>query len=132
MTRRLHIPRLTIPVPPQGESGAVEEAARMLVDAEFPVLVADRCARTPRGMELLIELAETLQAAVIDRGSRLNFPTRHPLNQTHRYSNGPPAMNRPIISRADVILGLEVMDFWSTVNSLRDQLHRSYARVAQA
>ncbi|MGI9258954.1 MAG: thiamine pyrophosphate-binding protein [Gammaproteobacteria bacterium] len=128
----MHIPRLTIPVPPQGESGAVEEAARMLVDAEFPVLVADRCARTPRGMELLIELAETLQAAVIDRGSRLNFPTRHPLNQTHRYSNGPPAMNRPIISRADVILGLEVMDFWSTVNSLRDQLHRSYARVAQA
>jgi acetolactate synthase-1/2/3 large subunit len=126
----IHIPNLTIPVPPQGESGAVEEAARMLVEAEFPVLVADRLARTPRGMELLIELAETLQAAVIDRGSRLNFPTRHPLNQTHRYSNGPPAMNRPIISRADVILGLEVMDFWSTVNSLRDQLHRSYARVA--
>jgi len=78
-----------------------------------------------------VELAETLQAAVIDRGSRLNFPTRHPLNQTHRYSNGPPPMNRPIISEADVILGLEVMDFWSTVNTLRDQLHRSVTRVAK-
>jgi len=127
----LQIPRLTIPVLPQGESAAVEEAARMLVEAEFPVLVADRAARTPAGMALLVELAETLQAAVIDRGSRLNFPTRHPLNQTHRYSNGPPPMNRPIISEADVILGLEVMDFWSTVNTLRDQLHRSVTRVAK-
>ena len=127
----LHVPKLTIPVPPQGESGAVEEAARMLVDAEYPVLVADRLARTPRGMELLIELAETLQAAVIDRGSRLNFPTRHPLNQTHRYSNGPPPMNRAVIPQADVILGLEVMDFWSTVNVLRDQVHRSITRVAK-
>ncbi len=128
----LHIPKLTIPVPPQGDSGAVEEAARMLVDAEYPLLVADRLARTPRGMELLIELAETLQAAVIDRGSRLNFPTRHPLNQTHRYSNGPPPMNHAVIPRADVILGLEVMDFWATVNALRDQLHRSISRIARA
>lgn len=127
----LHIPKLTIPVPPQGESGAVEEAARMLVDAEYPLLVADRLARTPRGMELLIELAETLQAAVIDRSSRLNFPTRHPLNQTHRYTNGPPPMNRLVIPQADVILGLEVMDFWSTVNVLRDQVHRSITRVAK-
>ncbi|MFP6827817.1 MAG: thiamine pyrophosphate-dependent enzyme [Gammaproteobacteria bacterium] len=128
----LHIPRLTIPVPPQGESGAVEETARMLVDAEYPVLVADRLARTPRGMTLLVELAETLQAAVIDRGSRLNFPTRHPLNQTHRYSNGPPPMNRVVIPQADVILGLEVMDFWSTVNVLRDQVHRSISRIAKS
>ncbi len=128
----LSIPKLTIPVPPQGESGAVEEAARMLVDAEYPVLVADRLARTPAGMTLLVELAETLQATVIDRGSRLNFPTRHPLNQTHRYSNGPPPINRAVIPRADVILALEVMDFWSTVNAVRDQLHRSVSRIAKA
>jgi len=127
----LHTPKLTIPTPPQGDSGAVEEAAQMLVNAEFPVLVADRAARTPEGMFLLIELAETLQAAVIDGGSRLNFPTRHPLNQTHRAGNGAPPINREIISQADVILGLEVMDFWSTVNSLRDQLHRSVSRVAK-
>jgi acetolactate synthase-1/2/3 large subunit len=127
----LHIPKLTVPVPPQGESAAVEEAARMLVDAEYPVLVADRLARTPRGMEFLIELAETLQAAVIDRSGRLNFPSRHPLNQTHRYANGPAPMNRAVIPQADVILGLEVMDFWATVNVLRDQLHRSTSRVAK-
>jgi len=127
----LRIPKLTLPVLPQGDSGAVEETARMLVEAEYPLLVADRLARTPAGMTLLVELAETLQAAVIDRSSRLNFPTRHPLNLTHRYSNGPPPLNRAVIPQADVILGLEVMDFWATVNSLRDQLHRSISRAAR-
>ena len=114
---RLPIPRLTLPVPPQGETGAVEEAARMLVAAESPVLVVDRLARTPNGMTLLIELAEALQAAVIDQGSRMNFPSRHPLNQTQRAG--------ATVAEADVIVGLEVSDFWTTVNALRDQLHRS-------
>ena len=119
----LTIPRLTMPVPPQGEIGAIEEAARMLVAAEYPVLVADRAARTPNGMKLLVELAETLQAGVIDQGSRMNFPSRHPLNQTQRA--------RAAIVEADVIVGMELTDFWGTVNVLRDQLHRSARRVAK-
>lgn len=119
----LAIPKLSMPVPPQGERGAVEEAARMLVAAEHPVLVADRLARTPNGMKLLVELAETLQAGVIDQGSRMNFPSRHPLNQTQRA--------RAAIAEADVIVGMEVVDFWGTVNAMRDQLHRSARRVAK-
>ncbi|OFW13858.1 MAG: thiamine pyrophosphate-binding protein [Acidobacteria bacterium RIFCSPLOWO2_12_FULL_67_14] len=119
----LAVPRLTLPVPPQGEQGAVEELARMLVAAESPVLVADRMARTPNGMTLLVELAETLQAGVIDQGSRMNFPSRHPLNQTQR--------GRAAVTDADVIVGLEVADFWGVVNALRDQLHRSARRVAR-
>ena len=70
-----------MPTPPQGDAAAVAELARMLVAAENPVLVADRLARTPAAMPLLVELAETLQAAVIDKGGRMNFPSRHPLNQ---------------------------------------------------
>ena len=119
----LTVPKLTVPVPPQGDSGAVEETARLLVEAENPVIVADRYARTPDGMRLLMELAESLQAAVIDQGSRMNFPSRHPLNQSQRAG--------AVIREADVIVGLELVDFWSTVNSLRDQLHRSYRRVAR-
>jgi len=122
-SERLVVPRLSMPVPPQGERGAVEEAAKLLVGAEYPVLVADRMARTPNGMKLLVELAETLQAAVIDQGSRMNFPSRHPLNQTLRA--------RAAVAEADVILGLEVVDYWGTVNALRDQLHRSTRRVAK-
>src|SRR5207244_3129878 len=72
---KLTIPRLTLPAPPQGEAAAVAELARMLVNAENPVLVVDRLARTPAAMRLLIDLAETLQAAVIDQGGRMNFPS---------------------------------------------------------
>ena len=122
-TPRLPIPRLTMPSLPQGEDAAVEQAARMLVAAESPVLVADRLARTPNGMKLLVELAETLKAGVIDQTSRMNFPTRHPLNQSMRAAAA--------IGEADVIVGLEVSDFWATVNALRDVLHRTTRRVAK-
>ena len=114
---RPHIPKIPLASPPQGDSGAVAEAARLLVAAENPVIVADRCARTPAGMKLLVELAETLQAPVINQYGRMNFPSAHRLNQTER--------SRTLIGNADVILGLEVWDFWGTVNNFRDQLHRT-------
>jgi acetolactate synthase I/II/III large subunit len=120
---KLSIPKLTLPVPPQGETGAVTELARMLVAAENPVLVADRLARTPAAMPLLIELAETLQAAVIDQGARMNFPSLHPLNQTQRAAAA--------IGEADLVVGLEVADFWATVNSLRDQLQRTSRKITK-
>ena len=114
---KMRIPSLTLAAPPQGDSGAVSEAARMLVAAENPVLIVDRAARTAAGMPLLVELAETLQAAVVDLGGRLNFPTRHPLNQTGRgYEE---------IANADVILGLELNDFWGSIHSFRDQMERT-------
>ncbi len=114
---KLSIPKLAIPVPPQGDSGAVAEVARLLVAAANPVLIVDRLARTPAAMPLLIELAEALQAAVIDKGGRMNFPSRHPLNQSDRAG--------AVVASADVILGLEVTDFWTAVNAFRDQQHRS-------
>jgi thiamine pyrophosphate-dependent acetolactate synthase large subunit-like protein len=117
VTPRLRIPRLTTATPPQGDSGAVAEAARLLVDAQNPLIVADRAARTPAGLTRLVELAETLQAPVVDQGGRMNFPSRHPLNQ----SSGA----RQLVADADVILGLELTDFWGTVNAVRDGLTRT-------
>ena len=114
---RLRVPRLTLPAPPQGEAGAVAEAARLLVNAQSPVIVADRAARTLAGIARLVELAETLQAPVIDQRGRMNFPSRHPLNQTDS--------GRQLVANADVILGLELTDFWGTVSAFRDSLHRS-------
>ena len=38
----LRIPKLTPPAPPQGDSGAIAEAAKLLVTAENPVIVAGR------------------------------------------------------------------------------------------
>ena len=89
------IPRLTMTAPPAGEAGAVRDAARLLVAAENPRIVAGRAARTPNGIALIVELAELLQAAVNGGGDRVNFPSRHPLAGN---GTGP----------ADVILNLEV------------------------
>jgi acetolactate synthase-1/2/3 large subunit len=118
----LHIPKLTLATPPQGDSGAVAEAARLLVAAQNPVIIADHTARTPAGMARLIELVEALQAPVVDEYGRMNFPTRHPLNQSER--------SHEVIADADVILGLEVIDLWGAINSFRDQLHRTSQSIA--
>jgi acetolactate synthase I/II/III large subunit len=109
------IPNLTMTSPPAGDSGAVAEVARLLVSAENPVFVVDRVAQTPQGLEQMVELAETIQAAVIDRNGRMNFPTRHPLNQTENGGR--------TIAAADLIVGLELADFWNTVHAVRGQLH---------
>ncbi len=103
------IPRLVMTSPPQGDSGAVQEAAKLLLQADQPIIVADRAARTPAGIALLVELAELLQARVIDQGGRMNFPKTH-------YLSTPPSA----IGSADVILGLELSDFWGTVNAFTD------------
>ncbi len=110
------IPDFTPTSPPQGEIGALREAARLLVDAERPVILADRLARTPAGMSRLVELAEALQVPVVDRGGRMNFPNDHYLAQVGRSGQ--------LIREADVILGMEMYDFWGAVNSMRDLVHR--------
>jgi acetolactate synthase I/II/III large subunit len=117
------IPKLALSTPPAGDSGAVAEAARMLMKAENPVFVVDRLARTQAGIDHLVELAELLQAPVIDQAGRMNFPTRHPLNQTSRRA--------AVVAESDLIVGLEAQDLWSAVNSFHDQVHRSSRRIAQ-
>jgi thiamine pyrophosphate-dependent acetolactate synthase large subunit-like protein len=106
---KLYIPRYVASAPPQGDSGAVREAARMLANAERPVIVVDRVARTDNGVRLLVQLAELLQAPVVDQGGRMNFPRTH-------YLVRPPA----VIGNADVIIGMELSDFWGVVNSYID------------
>src|SRR5581483_11185942 len=100
----LKIPRYTPTAPPQGDLNALREAARLLVAAEHPVIVADKCARSVEGVARLIELAETLQAPVIDQKGRMNFPNTH-----HLFQNG---RTQALLRQADVILGLELSDYW--------------------
>jgi thiamine pyrophosphate-dependent acetolactate synthase large subunit-like protein len=106
---KLYIPRYIASAPPAGDPNAVREAARLLANAERPVIVADRAARTANGMKLLVELAELLQAPVVDQGGRMNFPNTHHLRRA-----------APVIRNADVVLGLELSDFWATVNGQVD------------
>ena len=106
---KLYIPRYMPSSAPAGDSGAVKEAARLLATAENPIIVADRMARSQEGVQRLVQLAEALNARVVDIGSRTNFP------KTHYLSTSPAA-----IPNADVILGLELADFWGVVNAFTD------------
>src|SRR5262249_1306354 len=66
-------------------------------------------------MKLLVELAEALQAPVIDQHGRMNMPNTHYLCQTNRTA--------ALIGNADVILGLELSDYWALVNGFVDNGH---------
>jgi acetolactate synthase I/II/III large subunit len=112
----LRVPKFQPVVPPQGDAAALAEAAKMLVEAKNPLIICDRLARTPAGMTNLVALAETLQCAVIDNNGRMNFPSRHPLNQSFR---------RALIGQADVILAIEMNDLWGTLTHFRDRIVRT-------
>jgi thiamine pyrophosphate-dependent acetolactate synthase large subunit-like protein len=94
----LRIPKLTPVLSPVGDSGSIAELARMLVNAENPVIVAGRVAHNQAGMTLLAELADTLQAPVNDQRNRMNLASTHPFYNTGSVAN------------ADVVLALEVED----------------------
>src|SRR6202451_1585642 len=111
----LRIPKFVPVTPPQGDPAAIAQAAQMLVEAQNPVIVVDRMARTPAGMANLVALAEALQCAVIDNAGRMNFPSRHPLNQSYR---------RAMIGQADVILAIEMNDLWGTLTHFSDRINR--------
>ncbi len=99
--------RFRPPAPLQAEADAIKEAARLLSEAQNPVIVADYLGRNSDAVLSLVELANLLSIPVVDLGARLNFPNTHPLNLTGR--------NRELIANADVILGLDVMDLFGAL-----------------
>jgi thiamine pyrophosphate-dependent acetolactate synthase large subunit-like protein len=116
------IPELVLPAPPQGETAAVREAARMLVAAENPLIQIAKLGRTPKAWDLLIELSETLQAPVDTMGysSWQKFPSWHPL-----YGSGGRGYT------PDVTLGLEVTDMSAQARAARTRGHKTISISAE-
>jgi thiamine pyrophosphate-dependent acetolactate synthase large subunit-like protein len=110
VTNAPRIPELVMPAPPQGETAAVREAARMLVNAESPLIQIAKLGRTPKAWDLLIELSETLRAPVDTMGysSWQKFPSWHPMYGTGGRGYTP-----------DVTLGLEVTDMSAQARAAR-------------
>jgi acetolactate synthase-1/2/3 large subunit len=112
----LRVPKYTPNAAPEGESGAVTEVARLLVNAEFPVLAVERAARTAAGLGYIIELAELLQAGVVDTIQRMNFPSRHPLSQDAavlREADVVLALEHPLLSRSSLKAGAKLLSISS-------------------
>ncbi|TMI04585.1 MAG: thiamine pyrophosphate-binding protein [Betaproteobacteria bacterium] len=101
-----------VPLPPQNaqkvpsalaaDPVALEHAAEMLAAAKRPVILAEYVGRDAAGFHGLVELAETLGAPVYDVNSRLNFPSRHPLNVS---------MMKDVFRDADLVLCLDTRDW---------------------
>ncbi len=62
------------------DPAALAQAADLVAAAEHPVVIAEYTGRDHEAFDALVELAETAGIPVYDTNSRLNFPTRHPLN----------------------------------------------------
>ena len=115
--RPLVIPKLNMVAPPSGDPNALREAAKLLAMADNPVIVADRVGRTPAGVKHLVELAESLNAPVVDQLGRMNMPNNHPLCVIGGGN---------LIAQSDCVLGLELTDFWGTVNEMDDSATADY------
>jgi acetolactate synthase I/II/III large subunit len=88
------------PAAPAPNPAALQEAAALLVNAAWPVIIAGEIGRTPQALASLRELAETLAAPVIDADGRFAFPNTHPLDLT--------AAREQTLRAADVVLALDV------------------------
>ena len=93
---------MTIPTPFAPDPEALERVADMLLAAKRPVILAEFVGRNPEGFHALVQLAETTGTPVYDVNSRLNFPSRHPLNMS---------MVKDVFRDADLILCLDTRDW---------------------
>ena len=118
----LRLQTLSSVSPPGADPAMIDKVAALLVAAKAPVIVAERAARTPAGLASMVALAELLNAPVIDKFGRLNFPTDHYLSQSFR--------QEALIPAADLILGLEVADLYGVLNSVADLPVRKARSVA--
>jgi thiamine pyrophosphate-dependent acetolactate synthase large subunit-like protein len=91
------------PAPPaEPDRNQVKEAARLLVEAELPLCLADRSGSHSAAVPPLVELAELLAMPVVNLGGRTCFPTPHAYDFYGYQSR--------LLPQADVILGLDVLD----------------------
>jgi acetolactate synthase-1/2/3 large subunit len=100
-----------VPLPPAGASKmptriapdpkVLLEAAALIAAADRPVIIAEYVGREADGFHALVQLAETAGIPVYDVDSRLNFPSRHPMNMT----------TKDVFRDADLILTLDTRDW---------------------
>ncbi len=85
------------PAPPAADPEAIAALAEWLVEADRPLIIAGAAGRDPNVVGPLTALAEAVAAPVSGAiGTRLNMPTRHPLNAS--------TCGAPTVAEADVVL----------------------------
>ncbi len=64
-------------VPAQGDSAALREAAKLLVEANNPIILVKSMGRHPEAVKALVALAEKLAIPVYSNDTYMNFPMQH-------------------------------------------------------
>jgi thiamine pyrophosphate-dependent acetolactate synthase large subunit-like protein len=120
---KLVIPAYHPSIAPVAAPQALADAAKMLVAAQYPVIIAERTVSSQADMDNVERLAELLGAPVLGLASRICIGTNHPLNLT--------GANSSAVAKADVLLFLGVDDPWGNLNSSPDTVTRPTRRVAR-
>ncbi|HEY2991699.1 MAG TPA: thiamine pyrophosphate-dependent enzyme [Methylomirabilota bacterium] len=101
------VARFAPATPPHADPRALDDAARRLVEARFPLLVVESLGRHPEATPVLGRLAERLAAPMVDLASesegRPSVPSRHPLDMT--------GARQEVVAEADVVMALDVTNF---------------------
>ena len=98
---------LPAPTPLQAPEDVFERTVEWLLQSRRPVIVADGAGRNEAAFRAIRELAELLSISVLDRGGRLNFPTRHALNLS--------GLEREILPLADLIFAVDVPEIGGVI-----------------
>jgi acetolactate synthase I/II/III large subunit len=104
------------------DPSALARAAERIALAERPVIIAEYVGREPEGFHALVELAETGGIPVYDVNSRLNFPSRHPLNMS---------LTKDAFRDADLVVCLDTRD-WEKPTTELASTRRELASVVPA
>ena len=101
------------PSPMAPDPAAIKAIADKLIAAEHPMLLAEYAGRRAGCFENIVELAETVGAAVWDVNNALNFPNKHPLCLS---------MDKASLKHADLVVGLDVQDWEKQITELNNAL----------
>ena len=100
--------------PPHADPRAIDDAARRLVDARYPVIVVESLGRRPGVAAPLCRLAELLAAPLVDLSveyqGRPSVPSRHPLDMS--------GARDEVVREADLVLALDVSNFLGALGSV--------------
>jgi thiamine pyrophosphate-dependent acetolactate synthase large subunit-like protein len=104
------IPDITqygLPTRMQGDPTSLTRTAELLINADSPLIIADRVGANPEAVKSLVQLAEAGSIPVLDNGGALNFPNNHPLDVT----------GTDAISQSDVIVLMDVQQVEATLTT---------------
>jgi thiamine pyrophosphate-dependent acetolactate synthase large subunit-like protein len=95
--------------PVNADPEGLRTGSEWLSQSRRPVILADTVGRSSAGTDALRQLAETLNAPVVDLGTRFNFPSQHRLEATER--------REELLREADLILAVDVVDLWGSLQA---------------